>query len=725
MKRRWIALLLIFTLAFVFVGCKKDTDSSNDPKSVTISGEAIVNGQITLQHDGEVTVTARVNPTSANQEIVWESEDPNIATVSGGKITAVSEGQTNIIAKAKAKETIKASVKVVVLGRPAAPESVSIQLTNNRVMLGGSKDLVAKVLPDNALQEVEWESTDPTVATIDENGKVTGVKLGTVTIIVKVKANPAITASVELEVVESMAEVAIHGESEVTVGKTITLMAMVIPEDYSQSVIWTSLNPSIATVDDKGVVTGLKEGEVWIIATSVEMPEIEGRKKVIVKKGQEKLPYPNLDGYVIQIMAADHDLQSHDPFHDLYTADDKAKKQEAWREIEGLMNCTLEVIPYPATAPWGQSRIDYLNNKATTNQAECDFFVAATEWVVQLASGGAALNVLEYYQKYGENAMAPGLKGAATYRGGLYAMMNPPIPGLNVDKGLYYNVGLIEQLGLDSPAAKFNAGEWSFDDFEAYVREANSKLTEGMTVLSGRPVLYYMGMANASGIPLANIVTGTLNFNHPIVVDTINLIKELYTDIGWGDIAWDASVTSFNEQRSIFQSGDWWFLKTDNRWKKDLWGEGTTKYGYVPYPWHNSKTKEDTRTTGLGGACYMQAAGRQYPAGVTAEYVYRAFTEIMLKTAEKTLEDPTFDADQKMRTAAMNRVDDPESVEAVIFFTQEKVLFDPMYELGGGTVRFTLSTAVEDVVVRGEDYAATMAEVAPTILQQLLDVYGS
>jgi hypothetical protein len=121
----------------------------------------------------------------------------------------------------------------------------------------------------------------------------------------------------------------------------------------------------------------------------------------------------------------------------------------------------------------------------------------------------------------------------------------------------------------------------------------------------------------------------------------------------------------------------------------------------------------------------MQAAGRQYPAGVTAEYVYRAFTEIMLKTAEKTLEDPTFDADQKMRTAAMNRVDDPESVEAVIFFTQEKVLFDPMYELGGGTVRFTLATAVEDVVVRGEDYAATMAEVTPTILQQLLDVYGS
>lgn len=48
-----------------------------------------------------------------------------------------------------------------------------------------------------------------------------------------------------------------------------------------------------------------------------------------------------------------------------------------------------------------------------------------------------------------------------------------------------------------------------------------------------------------------------------------------------------------------------------------------------------------------------------------------------------------------------------------------------MYELGGGTVRFTLATAIEDVVVRGEDYAETIAEIQPDIIKALVDVYGS
>lgn len=90
------------------------------------------------------------------------------------------------------------------------------------------------------------------------------------------------------------------------------------------------------------------------------------------------------------------------------------------------MNCKLKVIGYPDSAPWGQARIDWLNNTATTNQAECDIFVSTTEWLIQLVEGGAAHDVLGYYQKYGQNAMSPGLKGASTYKGGLYSLIYPP-----------------------------------------------------------------------------------------------------------------------------------------------------------------------------------------------------------------------------------------------------------------------------------------------------------
>lgn len=729
MKRRWIALLLIFTLAFVFVGCKKDgDDNKNDPRSVEISIDGTKISEITLEVGEEKTVVAKVKPDAASQDIVWESKNPAIATVDNGKITAVAEGETDIIAKAKAKDSVQAKLKVIVVGPPADPESVEIVYTKTTVPKGGTLDLSAIVLPEDARQEVEWESDNPLIATVNDRGTVTGIDIGTVTITVKVKANPALADSIEIEVHEAHAgdpEVKIQGEGEVQVGSTITLMAMIVPDYYSQRVTWESLNPSIATVDDKGVVTGLKEGQVWIVATSVEDPNIQGMHPVVVKPKPAPIPYPDLQGYEIIIMAAPHALHEHDPFSDEYGSDDKVAKQQAWQEVQSLMNCELKVIGYPDSAPWGQARIDWLNNTATTNQAECDIFVSTTEWLIQLVEGGAAHDVLGYYQKYGQNAMSPGLKGASTYKGGLYSLIYPPVEGLTVDKGLFYNVNLIEQLQLTSPAKKFNDGEWSFSDFKEYVLEANSRLGEDMSVLSGRPVLYYMGMVNSSGVPLANIVTNSVNFSHTIAVDTVNLIKDLYDEVGWGDIAWDASVVSFNEQRSIFQSGDYWFINTDNRWPKNHWGEGTTRFGYVPYPYHDSKSKDDAMTTGMGGACYMQANGRQYPAHVNSEYVYRAFTEMMLKTAEKIKADVTYDPEQKMRNAAMKRLSDPESVDAIIFFTSDRVLFDPMYELGGGTVRFTLATAIEDVVVRGEDYAETIAEIEPDIRKALADVYGS
>jgi uncharacterized protein YjdB len=50
--------------------------------------------------------------------------------------------------------------------------------------LGADKtlQLTASCLPGNALQEVDWKSSNPKIATVDATGKVTALKLGTVTI---------------------------------------------------------------------------------------------------------------------------------------------------------------------------------------------------------------------------------------------------------------------------------------------------------------------------------------------------------------------------------------------------------------------------------------------------------------------------------------------------------------------------------------------------------------
>ncbi len=63
----------------------------------------------------------------------------------------------------------------------------------------------------------------------------------------------------------------ITGESQVIVGRSITLSATVLPGSAAQQVVWSSSNPALATVDpNTGEVTGVAEGTVIITATSTD-----------------------------------------------------------------------------------------------------------------------------------------------------------------------------------------------------------------------------------------------------------------------------------------------------------------------------------------------------------------------------------------------------------------------------------------------------------------------
>lgn len=80
--------------------------------------------------------------------------------------------------------------------------------------------------------------------------------------------NGVITKVYEVEAPDAT-EVKVTGpRNDVQVEKTLGLKAEVLPADASQSVEWKSLNADIATVNDKGIVTGVKEGTAEIVATA-------------------------------------------------------------------------------------------------------------------------------------------------------------------------------------------------------------------------------------------------------------------------------------------------------------------------------------------------------------------------------------------------------------------------------------------------------------------------
>ena len=236
-------------------------------KTVDVSSVTLSKSELTLTEGESETITATVKPDDATDKTVsWSSSDPAVATVDGGKITALKEGTATITAKAGDKT---ASCKVTVEKKVIAVESVELDKTELELTEGGSATLVATVKPDNATDKtVTWSSSDPEVATVD-GGVVTAVKEGTATITAKagdktaacevtVKKNTVAVESVELD----------KSELVLAEGESATLVATVKPDNATdKTVTWSSSDPEIATVDG-GVVTAVKGGTATITASA-------------------------------------------------------------------------------------------------------------------------------------------------------------------------------------------------------------------------------------------------------------------------------------------------------------------------------------------------------------------------------------------------------------------------------------------------------------------------
>ena len=125
----------------------------------------------------EMTVNAQLNhPVRA--QITWSSSNPGVATVTDqGKIRGIQPGTT--VVTAKLPNGNEAQLEVTV-----APPVTAVQTERvlYKVKPGNTKQIQLVQTPDNEVEVYTWSSSDPSVATVNADGIVTGVKYGTVTI---------------------------------------------------------------------------------------------------------------------------------------------------------------------------------------------------------------------------------------------------------------------------------------------------------------------------------------------------------------------------------------------------------------------------------------------------------------------------------------------------------------------------------------------------------------
>ena len=274
-------------------------------KSVAVSGVSLDIVEVTIKEGDSVTLTATVKPDdAADKSVSWSSSDDAVASVADGVVTGVKAGSATITVKTNDGGKT-ATCAVTVEAKAVAVESVSLDKSELTLEVGDEATLTATVSPADATdKEVSWSSSDPSVATVDEGGKVVAKAPGTTAVTVTTKdgaksASCAVTVKAKGVAVESVS----LDKSELTliVGEDATLTATVKPDGATdKSVSWASDKEAVATVDEGGKVSAKAEGEATITVTTKDGGKT-ATCKVTVKAAEVKVTGIKLDKSSITI----------------------------------------------------------------------------------------------------------------------------------------------------------------------------------------------------------------------------------------------------------------------------------------------------------------------------------------------------------------------------------------------------------------------------------------
>lgn len=274
-----IFVILIILIILIAKGCTKKNNNNGmalkeSEITIVISKESIsLNAGETLELFGDI-----LNPDVVGATISWYSEDSTIADVTDeGQVLANSEGTTNVVASYKdiLGNIHQSKCLVTVTSNNITPESISLGAEEMAVKLGDTILLQVSVSPVEAkLSDLVFKSEDESIVTVDENGFVKAVGLGTTSVVAK-SIDETVSSSIIINVTETgtteinPTKIMLIGLSNgVSVGTESKIIYNILPSNATNTnVTWTSSDPSVAVVEND-IVTGLKAGKCTIIGTT-------------------------------------------------------------------------------------------------------------------------------------------------------------------------------------------------------------------------------------------------------------------------------------------------------------------------------------------------------------------------------------------------------------------------------------------------------------------------
>ena len=226
---------------------------------------------------------------ATEQKLTYTSSDSTVAKINGmGRITALKAGVTEIVITCG---SISEKFGLTVVDATSVRD-LDLGDCPNELEIGNSYLMSVTVIPESATeQKIVYTSSDTEVATVNELGRITGVKKGIVTI---TTSCGNVSKSFSLSIIDAKSdeipvtdiEVADH-EEELEVDKTLSLSVTVLPSDATNSTVtYKSSDEKIATVNSSGEVKGISEGEVTI---TISAGSITKKVKLKIKVATSKI----------------------------------------------------------------------------------------------------------------------------------------------------------------------------------------------------------------------------------------------------------------------------------------------------------------------------------------------------------------------------------------------------------------------------------------------------
>ncbi len=215
LPEKWkIGLILGIAGIVLIAGIKGCIDKAREPNNQTQISEAPIQAESTnnimsfsdsvysddnaLEMDKydseEISFTASVRDMSAftYEDVLFVSDNPEVATITYDRtslttrlyvsIEAISEGETDVYVSSQ-DGTVESEHIHVIVNAVSEVESVSLPAESTTVALDGTAALSVEIGPDDAVNRtLTWSSSDSSIVSVDDNGVITGVSVGTATI---------------------------------------------------------------------------------------------------------------------------------------------------------------------------------------------------------------------------------------------------------------------------------------------------------------------------------------------------------------------------------------------------------------------------------------------------------------------------------------------------------------------------------------------------------------